>query len=100
MERYLTGLLTDLPHKTADSIAAAVAGTPTERLQHLLTDAAWDAQALDEARVKRLLAIHPPTSGVLVFDDTGLPKKGTESVGVEPQYSGTDAARSATARWW
>ncbi len=49
MERYLTGLLTDLPHKTADTIAAAVAGTSTERLQHLLTDAAWDAQALDEA---------------------------------------------------
>jgi SRSO17 transposase len=89
MERYLTGLLTDLPHKTADTIAAAVAGTSTERLQHLLTDAAWDAQALDEARVKQLLAIHPPRAGVLVFDDTGLPKKGTESVGVEPQYSGT-----------
>src|ERR1700693_1341466 len=89
MERYLTGLMTDLPHKTADTSAEAVAATSTERLQHLLTDAAWDAQALDEARVKRLLAIHPPTSGVLVFDDTGLPKKGTESVGVEPQYSGT-----------
>jgi SRSO17 transposase len=89
MERYLTGLLTDLPHKTADTIAAAVAGTSTERLQHLLTDAAWDATALDEARVKRLLAIHPPKAGVLVFDDTGLPKKGTESVGVEPQYCGT-----------
>ncbi len=89
MERYLTGLLTDLPHKTAETIAAAVAGTSTERLQHLLTDATWDAQALDEARVKQLLAIHPPTAGVLVFDDTGLPKKGTESVGVEPQYSGT-----------
>src|ERR1700686_185818 len=89
MERYLTGLLTDLPHKTADTIAAAVAGTSTERLQHLLTDAAWDAQALDEARVKRLLVIHPPASGGLVFDDTGLPKKGMESVGVEPQYSGT-----------
>jgi SRSO17 transposase len=89
MERYLTGLLTDLPHKTADTIAAAVAGTSTERLQHLLTDATWDALALDEARVKRLLAIHPPTAGVLVFDDTGLPKKGTESVGVAAQYSGT-----------
>jgi SRSO17 transposase len=89
MERYLTGLLTDLPHKTADTIAAAVAGTSTERLQHLLTDAAWDAQTLDEARVKRLLAIHPPRAGVLVFDDTGLPKKGTESVGVAAQYSGT-----------
>src|SRR5215472_9721316 len=89
MERYLTGLLTDLPHKTADTIAAAVAGTSTERLQHLLTDAAWDAQALDEARTKLLLASHPPTAGVLVFDDTGLPKKGTESVGVAAQYSGT-----------
>jgi SRSO17 transposase len=89
MGRYLTGLLTDLPHKTADTIAAAVAGTSTERLQHLLTDAVWDALALDEARVKRLLAIHPPTAGVLVFDDTGLPKKGTESVGVAAQYSST-----------
>lgn len=89
MERYVTGLLTDLPHKTADTIAAAVAGTSTERLQHLLTDATWDATALDEARVKRLLVLHPPTSGVLVFDDTGLPKKGSESVGVAAQYSGT-----------
>src|SRR5260370_7910694 len=88
MERYLTGLLTDLPHKTADTIAAAVAGTSTERLQHLLTDAAWDAQALDEARVQRLLAIHPPTSGGLVFDDTGLPKKGPDSGRVEPPYFG------------
>ena len=89
MERYLTGLLTDLPHKTADTIAATVAGTSTERLQHLLTDATWDALALDEARVKQLLAIQPSRAGVLVFDDTGLPKKGTESVGVAAQYSGT-----------
>src|SRR6516165_11350809 len=89
MERYLTGLLTDLPHKTADTIAAAVAGTSTERLQHLLTDAVWDSLALDEARVKRLLAIHPPTTGILVLDDTGLPKKGSASVGVAAQYSGT-----------
>ena len=89
MERYLTGLLTDLPHKTADTIAAAVAGTSTERLQHLLTDATWDTLALDEARVQQMLAAHPSTAGVLVFDDTGLPKKGSASVGVAAQYSGT-----------
>jgi hypothetical protein len=35
VERYLTGLLTDLPRKNCDTIAAAVAGTSTERLQHL-----------------------------------------------------------------
>jgi SRSO17 transposase len=89
MERYLTGLLTDLPHKTCETIADVIAGTSVERLQHLLTDAAWDPLALDEARVKRLLALHPVTDGILVFDDTGLPKKGSASVGVAPQYSGT-----------
>src|SRR5712692_2163095 len=89
MERYVTGLLTDLPHKTCDTIADVIAGTSIERLQHLLTDAAWDPLQLDEARVKRLLALHPVTDGILVFDDTGLPKKGTASVGVAPQYSGT-----------
>jgi SRSO17 transposase len=44
---------------------------------------------LDEARVKRLLELHPVTDGILVFDDTGLPKQGKASVGVAPQYSGT-----------
>jgi SRSO17 transposase len=89
MERYLTGLLTDLPHKTCETIADVVAGTSLERLQHLLTDAAWDPLALDEARVKRLLALHPVADGILMLDDTGLPKKGSASVGVFPQYSGT-----------
>lgn len=60
-----------------------------ERLQHLLTDAAWDPQALDEARVKRLLERHPVSGGILILDDTGIPKKGSASVGVAAQYSGT-----------
>ena len=34
-ERYITGL----PHKNCETIAAALAGTSTERLQHVLTDA-------------------------------------------------------------
>lgn len=89
MERYVTGLLTDLPHKTCETIADVIAGTSLERLQHLLTDAAWDPLKLDEARVKRLLALHPVPDGILILDDTGLPKKGTASVGVADQYSGT-----------
>jgi SRSO17 transposase len=88
LERYVTGLLTDQPRKNCDTIAAAVAGTSTERLQHLLTDADWAPEALDEARVRQLVALSPP-GGVLVVDDTGLPKKGSGSVGVAPQYSGT-----------
>lgn len=88
VERYLTGLLTDLERKNCDTIAAAVAGTSTERLQHLLTDATWDPQALDQQRVQRLVTQSPP-QGLLVLDDTGLPKQGRGSVGVARQYSGT-----------
>lgn len=86
--RYLTGLLTDLPHKNCDTIAAAVVGTSTERLQHLLTDATWDPQALDQQRVRALAAQSPP-HGILLLDDTGLPKQGRGSAGVARQYSGT-----------
>lgn len=88
LDRYLTGLLSDLPRKNCETIAATVAGTSTERLQHLLTDADWDAAALSEARV-RWLSARSPAQGVLVLDDTGLPKQGKASVGVARQYSGT-----------
>lgn len=88
LERYLTGLLTDLPRKNCDTIASAVAGTSSERLQHLLTDAAWDPLELDRARVAYLLR-HTPPGGVLVLDDTGLIKQGHASVGTARQYSGT-----------
>jgi SRSO17 transposase len=88
LERYVTGLLTDLPRKNCDTIAAAIAGTSTERLQHLLTDADWDPVKVDEARVGRW-ARRSPADGVLVLDDTGLPKQGKRSVGVAAQYSGT-----------
>lgn len=75
LDRYVTGLLTDLPRKNCDTIAAAVASTSTERLQHLLTDATWSALLLDRDRVERL-AQHSPHNGILAFDDTGLPKQG------------------------
>src|SRR5690348_4008342 len=88
LQRYLTGLLSDLPRKNCETIAATVAGTSTERLQHLLTDAVWDAQTLTAARV-RWLSARSPQTGVLVLDETGLPKQGTASPGVERQYSGT-----------
>jgi SRSO17 transposase len=93
LERYVTGLLTDLDRKNCDTIAAAVAGTSTERLQHLLTDADWDPRELDAARVRSLSA-RSPQGGVLVLDDTSLPKQGKASVGVARQYCGALGKRA------
>ena len=93
LERYITGLLTDLDRKNCDTIAAALAGTSTERLQHLLTDADWDSLELDEARVKSLSA-KSPKGGVLVLEDTSFPKQGKASVGVARQYCGAVGKRA------
>ncbi len=93
LERYITGLLTDLDRKNCDTIAAALAGTSTERLQHLLTDADWDSKELDGARVRSLSA-RSPKGGVLVLDDTSFPKQGKASVGVARQYCGTLGKRA------
>src|SRR4030095_15898895 len=51
VERYLTGLLTDLERKNCDTIAAAVAGTSTERLQYVLPAAAWEPTLVAQQRV-------------------------------------------------
>jgi len=93
LERYITGLLTDLDRKNCDTIACALAGTSTERLQHLLTDADWDSFKLDEVRVRSLSA-KSPKGGVLVLDDTSFPKQGKASVGVARQYCGALGKRA------
>src|SRR5919199_452797 len=85
LERYTTGLLTDLDRKNCDTIAAAVAGTSTERLQHLLTDADWDSQELDGARVRSLSQKSPEGGILLLLDDTSFPKQAKSSVGVARQ---------------
>jgi SRSO17 transposase len=93
LERYITGLLTDLHRKNCETIAAALAGTSTERLQHLLTDADWDSLKLDGHRVRSLSA-RSPKGGILVLDDTSFPKQGKASVGVARQYCGALGKRA------
>jgi SRSO17 transposase len=89
LERYTTGLLTELPNKNGDTIAQAVPGTSAQRLQELLTNMQWDEEDLNRQRVQKMAVEAAHGDGVLVFDDTGFPKRGTASVGVARQYSGT-----------
>ena len=50
LERYLTGLLTELPDKNCDTIAQNVPDTSEQRLQGLLTAMAWDEDDLNRRR--------------------------------------------------
>ena len=89
LERYLTGLLTELPNKSCDTMAEAVPGTNEQRLQEFLTNMQWDEQDLNCQRVAKMIAEATVGNGVLLFDDTGFAKQGKASVGVARQYSGT-----------
>jgi hypothetical protein len=53
LERYLTGLLTELPTKNCDTMATAVPGTSERRLQEFLTNMQWDEQDLNRQRVEK-----------------------------------------------
>jgi SRSO17 transposase len=89
LERYTTGLLTELPNKNCNTIAKAVPGTSEQRLHEFLTTRQWDETDLNRRRVQKMLAEATWEDGVLVLDDTGFPTQGKASVGVARQYSGT-----------
>jgi SRSO17 transposase len=83
------GLLSDVGRKNGWQLAELLGEPTPDGVQHLLARAAWDAEAVrDElTRYVRDALGHP--EGVLVVDETGFLKKGTKSVGVARQYSGT-----------
>lgn len=89
LERYATGLLSDLSRKNVSQIGRSLPGTNGQRLQELLTNTAWEARQMDRIRIEQMLSRASVGQGALIVDDTGLPKKGRHSVGVARQYSGT-----------
>src|ERR1051326_7120523 len=86
---YLRGLLSPIERKNAWKIAEEVGERTPYGIQHLLDRARWDCDRLrDEVRssVHETLA---DQHAMLVIDETGFLKKGTRSIGVQRQYSGT-----------
>ncbi len=84
--RYLLGLLSDSPRKSMSAMLARIHDRGSyQAFQHFITHAPWEVAPV----WRRLLSRIPDRRGVLILDDTGFPKQGTHSVGVQRQYSGT-----------
>jgi SRSO17 transposase len=84
--RYLLGLLSDSPRKSMSAMLARVYDPGSyQAFQHFITHAPWDVAPVWRQLRRRI----PDRRGVLILDDTGFPKQGTHSVGVQRQYSGT-----------
>src|SRR5262249_7909633 len=84
---YVQGLLSDLPSKDAESIAY-LHDRERQGLQKFIGQAQWDHRSLLTELVSQVAAQLGQPDGVLVFDPSAFPKKGTESVGVQRQWCG------------
>jgi len=94
MEQYVTGLLLDGDRKSTQPMAMRLAKEREDaealrqRLQQCVSISSWsDADLM--ARLALKVDREMPDVNAFVVDDTGFPKKGTYSVGVARQYSGT-----------
>ncbi len=88
-EQYLRGLLSSIQRKNGWTIAEHVGEPAPTALQRFLHLSPWDADALLEVNREYAMENLAEPGGILVADPTGFPKKGTKSVGVQRQYSGT-----------
>ena len=70
LERYATGLLGDIEHKSGAAVAEAVAGLSDAALYRLMAETRWDPLALNQQRVKVMVDQAVAGDGVLVVDDT------------------------------
>ncbi len=85
----MLGMLSGLDRKNCWTIAEHRGDTSPAGLQHLLSRARWDADAVrDDLRGYVLDAFAEPDA-VLIVDETGDLKHGGHSVGVQRQYTGT-----------
>src|SRR5688500_5547253 len=87
--RYLAGLLGGAERRSGWQLAEQLGERSPDGVQRLLRTARWDAEAVrDDLRAYVVEHFGDPAA-VLVLDETGFLKKGSKSVGVARQYSGT-----------
>jgi SRSO17 transposase len=86
---YLRGLLGNVGRKNGWQLAEHAGERTPDGMQRLLATADWDPDLVrDDLRTYVVEHLGDPQA-VLVVDETGFCKKGTTSVGVQRQYSGT-----------
>src|ERR671912_2408501 len=86
---YLRGLLAPLERKNGWHLAEAAGDVSPAAMQDFLTRTRWDAEAVRDDLQAYVVEHLGDEKAVLVLDETGFLKKGTCSVGVKRQYSGT-----------
>jgi len=86
---YIRGLLSLTERKNGWQVAEVAGEATPDGMQRLLNTAHWDADQVRDDLQDYILTHLADPEAVLVVDETSFVKKGTKSVGVQRQYSGT-----------
>jgi len=85
---YVSGLMLSGERKSVQPMAERLPGASEQNLQQFVNQSPWDHETVLRRLRKEMTAWGGGRGGVLVLDDTTLPKKGESSVGVARQYCG------------
>src|SRR6202051_150625 len=84
---YVAGLIGPGDRKSVEPMAARLAPGDYDQLHHFISSGVWDEAPLEEELAVQADKLVGGPQAMLVIDDTALPKKGSHSVGVAPQYA-------------
>ncbi len=84
---YLQGLLSHLPRKNAEDIAALV-HVERQVIQDFIGTVPWDHRPLVKVLAAEVVEQLGEPDGIIAFDPSSFPKRGTHSVGVKRQWCG------------
>ena len=86
---YLQGLLSPAERKNSWQMAEILGEATPYAMQQFLYRGAWKADELRDDLRQYVVEQLGDEEAVLIVDETGFVKKGTQSAGVQRQYSGT-----------
>jgi SRSO17 transposase len=84
---YVSGLIGPGDRKSIQPMAKRLALGECDQLHHFIAAGVWDATPVETELLVQADRLVGGSDAVLVIDDTAIPKKGTHSVGVAPQYA-------------
>ena len=84
---YVEGLIGPGDRKSVEPMAARLAPGDYDQLHHFVSSGVWDEGPLERELAIQADKLVGGPQAILVVDDTALPKKGSHSVGVAPQYA-------------
>ena len=84
---YVSGLIGPGDRKSVQPMAQRIALGDYDQLHHFIAGGVWDSEPVETELLVQADKLVGGGDAVLVIDDTAIPKKGTHSVGVAPQYA-------------